>query len=60
LRTEQYDRWMGFKRTDISQWFMDAGLKNVRVDCVGENCCAQSAYGSEQAAVSIFVAVGER
>jgi ubiquinone/menaquinone biosynthesis C-methylase UbiE len=60
LRTEQYDRWMGFKRSDVSRWFTEAGLHNVRVDCVGENCCAQSECGSEQAAVSIFVAVGER
>jgi ubiquinone/menaquinone biosynthesis C-methylase UbiE len=60
LRTEQHDRWMGFKRSDVSQWFTDAGLHNVRVDCVGENCCAQSECGSEQATVSIFVAVGER
>jgi ubiquinone/menaquinone biosynthesis C-methylase UbiE len=60
LRTEQYDRWMGFKRSDVSRWFTEAGLHNVNVDCVGENCCAQSECGSEQAAVSIFVAVGER
>ena len=60
LRTEQYDRWMGFKRSDISRWFTEAGLNNVKVDCVGENCCTQSECGSEQAAVSIFVAVGEQ
>ncbi|GAK61246.1 methyltransferase type 11 [Candidatus Vecturithrix granuli] len=60
LRTEQYDRWLGFKREDISRWFEAAGLKHVSVDCVGDNCCAQSNCGCEAAAVSIFVASGER
>ena len=60
LRTEQHDRWMGFKREDIDRWFRAAGLKNVVVDCVGENCCADSSQGSEHATVSIFVASGEK
>jgi ubiquinone/menaquinone biosynthesis C-methylase UbiE len=60
LRTEQHDRWMGFRREDVQQWFVDAGLKNVAVDCVGVNCCADSSCGSERASVSIFVASGEK
>lgn len=60
LRTEQFDRWMGFKREDVRQWFIHAGLKNVAVDCVGTNCCADSSGGSEHASVSIFVASGEK
>lgn len=60
LRVEHHDRWMGFKREDIGQWFTAAGLKNVVVDCVGESCCAQSSCGSEYANVSIFVASGEK
>ncbi len=60
LRTEQYDRWMGFKREEVRQWFVDAGLKNVAVECVGSNCCADSNCGSEHASVSIFVASGEK
>jgi ubiquinone/menaquinone biosynthesis C-methylase UbiE len=59
LREEQHDRWMGFDRADVRQWFEDAGLHGVDVDCVGENCCASSACG-EQAAVSIFVASGRK
>ncbi len=59
LVTEQHDRWMGFKREDVKRWFEEAGLKQVAVDCVGQNCCASSGTG-EQAAVSIFVAWGER
>lgn len=58
LCTEQYDRWLGFKRSDIEQWLKDAGLKNVLVDCVGEDCCTLSAQSSESAMISIFVASG--
>ncbi|MFX1466290.1 MAG: class I SAM-dependent methyltransferase, partial [Promethearchaeota archaeon] len=34
LKTEQYDRWMGFKREDVKRWFIESGLKDVMVDCV--------------------------
>lgn len=60
LRIEQYDRWMGFKRKDVERWFRAAGLKNVFVDCVGENCCTDSKSGADHATVSIFVASGEK
>ncbi len=60
LKNEQHDRWMGFKRDDVKQWFLEAGLKNVDVDCVGENCCAKSSCGSENANISIFVATGTK
>ncbi len=58
LRTEHHDYWMGFKRHDIQQWLVQAGLEAVCVDCIGEDCCAQSTCGSEYARVSIFVASG--
>ena len=32
LVTEQNDRWMGFERPDIVQWFEAAGFKEVTVD----------------------------
>lgn len=60
LRTEQHDRWLGFKREDIKEWFIEAGLRNVKVECANENCCAQSSSGSDYASVSIFIASGER
>ena len=60
LKTEQHDCWMGFKRENIRKWFAEAGLKNVIVDCVGEDCCAQSSRGDEYASISIFVASGEK
>ncbi|WP_287582769.1 class I SAM-dependent methyltransferase [Candidatus Borrarchaeum sp.] len=60
LKKEQYDRWMGFKREDVKLWFIKAGLKEIMVDCVGENCCAPSCCGDEYASVSIFVASGKK
>jgi ubiquinone/menaquinone biosynthesis C-methylase UbiE len=60
LREEQHDRWMGFKREDVERWFEEAGLKNVVVDCVGEDCCAESDGSDEFASISIFVASGEK
>lgn len=60
LRSEHHDRWMGFKRPDVERWFLEAGLNEVSVDCVGEECCAQSSCGSEYARVSIFVASGKK
>ena len=60
LRDEHHDRWLGFDRGDIRQWFREAGLGCVAVDCVGEQCCAQSDSGSQSASVNIFVASGEK
>ncbi len=60
LRKEQHDRWLGFKRQDIERWFKKTGLKNVKVDCVGEECCGDSEDGSKKAKVSLFVASGEK
>ena len=60
LVTEQHDRWMGFKREDVKAWLTAAGLREPEVDCAGENCCAQSSCGCQQATVSIFVASGSK
>jgi ubiquinone/menaquinone biosynthesis C-methylase UbiE len=60
LKSEHHDRWLGLKREDIRRWFLEAGLKNVRVDCAGENCCASSGSGSGYASISIFIAFGEK
>ncbi|MFW2487820.1 class I SAM-dependent methyltransferase [Clostridium chromiireducens] len=60
LKTEQYDVWMGFDRNKILEWFKDAGLENVTINCVGSNCCADSKCGCDKASISIFVAYGEK
>jgi len=58
LKTEHYDRWMGFKRDEVRCWFIEAGLKEIKVDCAGENCCTMSILQDEYARISIFVASG--
>jgi len=60
LKREHNDRWMGFPRVDIRRWFEEAGLRDVALDCVGENCCAASSCGSEHAKIGIFVASGRK
>jgi ubiquinone/menaquinone biosynthesis C-methylase UbiE len=60
LRTEHHDRWMGFGRDEVKAWLTKAGLKNVSIDCVGQNCCAESCCSGDKAAISIFVAWGEK
>jgi len=60
LRKEQHDLWLGFNREDIEQWFIDAGLSNIKIDCIGESCCADSVSGAERASVSLFIAYGEK
>jgi ubiquinone/menaquinone biosynthesis C-methylase UbiE len=58
LRREHHDRWLGFNREEVRTWLEDAGLEQVSVDCVGEECCARSADGSDSAKISIFLATG--
>lgn len=60
LRTEQFDRWLGFKRDDIKQWYENAGLKNINIACADENCCANSNSKDQSASISIFIATGEK
>lgn len=60
LRTEQFDRWLGFKRDDIKQWYENAGLKNINIACADENCCAKSNSKDQSASISIFIATGEK
>lgn len=60
LLTEHHDRWMGFERVDITQWFEQAGFKNVIIDCVNANCCSDSCTTDAKAEISIFIAVGEK
>ena len=57
LHEEMDDVWLGFDRDQIRRWFVEAGLKEVEVDCTGSDCCAESAEG-ESVAVSVFVAKG--
>ncbi len=60
LLSEQHDRWPGFPRQSIQDWFQAAGLIDVRVECTGESCSARSTREDQIAAVSLFVAFGRK
>lgn len=60
LKTEHNDRWMGFRRDDMIEWLIEAGLTDAVVDCSGQNCCAESTYSCEKAIINIFVASGTK
>ena len=59
LRTEHHDRWMGFERGEVRNWFRAAGLDDVSVEGIDEECCSTSHEG-QHAAISIFVAYGAK
>jgi len=65
MRGEMVDVWLGFERSQVRQWFEQAGLVNTIIDCTGESCCAESGNETtpnEQRAaqISVFVAVGTK
>ncbi len=65
LKEEMADTWQGFSRAQIADWFAEADLVNISLDCTGEQCCAQSksepAESKANAAeISIFVAAASR
>jgi ubiquinone/menaquinone biosynthesis C-methylase UbiE len=60
LREEHHDLWMGFERTLFQAWLVQAGLRDVSVEGIGESCCATSSCGSETAKVGIFLAQGSK
>lgn len=72
LKDEMADVWQGFERDQVRNWFAEAGLVNVIVDCTGQSCCAESSNpdlagsaaqeGSDlrNAQISVFVATGTR
>jgi ArsR family transcriptional regulator len=58
LLTEHADRWPGFDRAVVRQWFEAAGLSRVEVVSAEESCCATSCCGAGTATVTIFLAIG--
>lgn len=56
LVEEHHDRWMGFERSDIKEWFQKAGLQDFEIDCIPGSCKADSESCSDSADISIFCA----
>ena len=60
LKTEHHDRWLGFRREALEEWLRAAGLGEVCVDDLGEECRVRSAGGGETALMNIFAASGRK
>ena len=61
LQEEMADEWPGFERSQIMEWFRQAGLVNTYIDCSGSNCCGKSQSDeSLTAEISTFIAVGTK
>lgn len=60
LRTEQFDRWLGFERTDLRHWFEIAGFTDIRISRTGEQCCADSTCSDTTARIHVFLASGTK
>lgn len=58
LKEEHHDRWMGFKREEVKNWLLSAGLRDVFVGDLEENCCTRSCCEGGPASVTIFIALG--
>jgi len=58
-REQMADLWLGFGRDDIRNWFGQAGLDQIDLDCAEGTCCAPGPDG-EVDPLSIFVATGRK
>lgn len=59
MAKEMADNWLGFERPQVEEWYREAGLTDVKVECTGSDCCGSSTAG-DQAEISVFVASGTR
>ncbi|HEX8843199.1 MAG TPA: class I SAM-dependent methyltransferase [Pyrinomonadaceae bacterium] len=60
LKTEHHDRWLGFDGKHVADWFLAAGLRNVSVADINEECRVRSIESGEEALMKIFAASGEK
>ncbi len=58
-REQMADLWLGFERDDIRKWYVEAGLKEIDVDCAEGTCNACGPDGAVEP-LSIFVAIGRK
>lgn len=53
------DRWLGFERDLVGDWFVAAGLIDVTVDDAKGKCCSTNPTGQDTS-LSIFAAYGRK
>lgn len=59
LRRDMADLWLGFDRGDIRRWYEAVGLRDVRIEDVGTDCCA-TLEGGKPFSVPIWIAIGRK
>lgn len=59
MREAMSDRWLGFEREQIRQWYTAAGLAEIDMDCAAGTCNCNGPQ-QENVSLSIFVAIGEK
>jgi ubiquinone/menaquinone biosynthesis C-methylase UbiE len=59
MREAMADRWLGFPRETIGQWFDQAGLTDLEVTCAKGSCCT-SDPGGKKLSLSVFAAFGRK
>ncbi|KAF0249619.1 MAG: methylase [bacterium] len=60
LKTEHYDCWLGFKKSDLKEWLLSVALNNVNVKDLEERCTVPSKLTQEIADINILVGYGEK
>lgn len=58
-KNEKSDVWLGIERSEIKEWFHEAGFKDIEVSNLGCNCRTSNAAG-DMVEISMFVAVGTK
>ncbi|KAA3647886.1 MAG: class I SAM-dependent methyltransferase [Chloroflexi bacterium] len=56
MREEMADRWLGFEREDIINWFEASGL-SITIDCA-EGTCDCTSPSNTDVKLDVFVAIG--
>jgi SAM-dependent methyltransferase len=59
LQAAMADRWLGFDRAEVREWYEAAGLTAVDIDCAAGTCDCAAPDGGD-IALSIFVAIGQK
>lgn len=60
LKTEHYDRWLGFNKANLREWLLSTTLSNVVVKDLEERCVVPSKLTQEIADINILVGYGEK
>lgn len=60
LKTEHYDVWLGFKKSELKEWLILSNLTNVAVKDLDERCKVASKLTPQVADINLLVGYGEK